>query len=200
VGGSGYSSLSYLKHLPVSEIKSDKSFVMNTPQDLRDQSIVAAAIHMAHSLGLHSVAEGVENDLVLGILRRADCDTGQGYHWSRPVPHTSSTPGSTIAPKPEAQSEMTAAKGQTGPQTTPPRSPNCHAAARVPEGFRQGPSPAPPAHPLGPDPNTTANNLSHPELRPNEEQRWTLDWATPAEALNQLLSEPFNNKGVATTA
>jgi PAS domain S-box-containing protein len=84
--GSGYSSLSYLKHLPVSEIKIDKSFVMNMPQDSRDQAIVAAAIQMAHSLGLHAVAEGVENDHVLGMLRRADCDTGQGYHWTRPVP------------------------------------------------------------------------------------------------------------------
>jgi PAS domain S-box-containing protein len=84
--GSGYSSLTYLKHLPVSELKIDKSFVMNMPQDNRDQAIVAAAIQMAHSLGLQAVAEGVENDLVLGMLRRATCDTGQGYHWTRPLP------------------------------------------------------------------------------------------------------------------
>jgi PAS domain S-box-containing protein len=84
--GSGYSSLSYLKHLPVSTIKIDKSFVMNMPQDQRDQAIVAATVHMAHSLGLEAVAEGVENDLVLRMLRRADCDAGQGYHWTRPIP------------------------------------------------------------------------------------------------------------------
>lgn len=84
--GTGFSSLSYLKHLPVSALKIDKSFVMNMPQDTRDQAIVASTIHMAHSLGMAVIAEGVENDLVLRILRRATCDTGQGYHWSRPVP------------------------------------------------------------------------------------------------------------------
>jgi len=84
--GIGYSSLSYLKHLPVTELKVDKSFVMNMPQDTRDQAIVAATIHMAHSLGLRVVAEGVESDLIMRMLLRAGCDAGQGYHWSHPVP------------------------------------------------------------------------------------------------------------------
>lgn len=83
--GTGFSSLSYLKHLPVSALKIDKSFVMNMPQDTRDQAIVASTVHMAHSLGMAVIAEGVENELVLRILRRATCDAGQGYHWSRPV-------------------------------------------------------------------------------------------------------------------
>jgi PAS domain S-box-containing protein len=84
--GTGFASLSYLKHLPVSSIKIDKSFVMNMPKDPRDQAIVAAVVHMAHSLGLKVVAEGVEDLVVVRLLGHADCDLGQGYHWSRPVP------------------------------------------------------------------------------------------------------------------
>jgi PAS domain S-box-containing protein len=84
--GTGFSSLSYLKQLPVTYLKIDKSFVMNMPRDTRDQAIVAATIHLAHSLGLRVVAEGVENDLVLRQLQHADCDLGQGYHWTRPLP------------------------------------------------------------------------------------------------------------------
>jgi EAL domain-containing protein (putative c-di-GMP-specific phosphodiesterase class I) len=86
--GTGFSSLSYLKHLPVKGLKIDKSFVMNMPQDSRDQAIVAATVHMAHSLGMQAIAEGVENDLVLRMLRRAECDIGQGYLWMRPAPAT----------------------------------------------------------------------------------------------------------------
>jgi PAS domain S-box-containing protein len=89
--GTGYSSLSYLKHLPVTELKIDKSFVMNMSMDARDQAIVAATVHMARSLGLRTTAEGVENALVLQMLRYAECDAGQGYHWSRPVPATELT-------------------------------------------------------------------------------------------------------------
>jgi PAS domain S-box-containing protein len=84
--GTGFASLSYLKHLPVTTIKIDKSFVMNMPKDPRDQAIVVAVVHLAHSLGLKVVAEGVEDDVVVRLLGHADCDLGQGYHWSRPVP------------------------------------------------------------------------------------------------------------------
>jgi PAS domain S-box-containing protein len=84
--GTGFASLSYLKHLPVSSIKIDKSFVMNMPKDPRDQAIVAAVVHMAHSLGLKVVAEGVEDLVVVRLLGHADCDLGQGFHWSRAVP------------------------------------------------------------------------------------------------------------------
>ncbi|MFN2537383.1 MAG: EAL domain-containing protein, partial [Mycobacteriales bacterium] len=83
--GTGFSSLSYLKHLPLSALKIDKSFIMNMPHDERDQAIVGSTIHMAHSLGVRVVAEGVENEQVLRILRLAQCDIGQGYHWSKPV-------------------------------------------------------------------------------------------------------------------
>jgi PAS domain S-box-containing protein len=84
--GTGFASLAYLKHLPVTSIKIDKSFVMNMPKDRRDQAIVAAVVYMAHSLGLKVVAEGVEEDVVVRLLGHADCDLGQGYLWSRPLP------------------------------------------------------------------------------------------------------------------
>jgi PAS domain S-box-containing protein len=86
--GTGYSSLSYLKHLPLAALKIDKSFVMNMPNEPRDQAIVASTVHMAHSLGVRVVAEGVETEQVLQMLRRAHCDLGQGYFWSRPVEAT----------------------------------------------------------------------------------------------------------------
>ena len=83
--GTGFSSLSYLKHLPLSSLKIDKSFVINMLQDSRDHAIVASTIHMAHSLGVQVVAEGVENEQVLRILKRAHCDFGQGWLWSKAV-------------------------------------------------------------------------------------------------------------------
>lgn len=78
--------LSYLKHLPVSALKIDKSFVTNMPNDARDRSIVESTVSLAHSLGMEVVAEGVETEDIVHILKQANCDTGQGYHWSRPVP------------------------------------------------------------------------------------------------------------------
>lgn len=59
---------------------------MNMTNDTRDQAIVGSTVHMADSLGMAVIAEGVETDLIVRILKRANCDTGQGYHWSRPVP------------------------------------------------------------------------------------------------------------------
>jgi EAL domain-containing protein (putative c-di-GMP-specific phosphodiesterase class I) len=84
--GTGFSSLAYLKLLPVRYLKIDKSFVMNMPNDARDRAIVRNTVQLAHSLGLVAVAEGVEDAAVLALLRECGCDLGQGYHWSRPLP------------------------------------------------------------------------------------------------------------------
>jgi PAS domain S-box-containing protein len=84
--GTGFSSLSYLKVLPLRDLKIDKSFVMNMVDDERDRAIVTSTIGLAHSLGLRAVAEGVENEQVVELLRDGGCDIGQGYHFSRPVP------------------------------------------------------------------------------------------------------------------
>jgi len=84
--GTGYSSLAYLKRMPVSALKIDRSFVFHMLNNEQDQIIVASTIHLAHNLGLHVVAEGVENPEVLERLREMGCDLAQGYHISRPVP------------------------------------------------------------------------------------------------------------------
>jgi diguanylate cyclase (GGDEF)-like protein len=84
--GTGYSSLAYLKKLPVNELKIDKSFVMAMEKDAGDAKIVRSTIDLAHNLGLTVVAEGVENEAVLSLLHELQCDEGQGYHMSKPLP------------------------------------------------------------------------------------------------------------------
>lgn len=83
--GSGYSSLSYLKQLPVSEIKLDRSLVMDIATSESARVIVETAINMAHGLGYRIVAEGVETDDVAELLRDMRCDTLQGFWLSRPI-------------------------------------------------------------------------------------------------------------------
>lgn len=84
--GTGYSSLAYLKELPVSELKIDKSFVMNVEKNQNDRIIVGSTIELAHSMGLSVVAEGVENVEVWKLLEKMNCDYGQGYYVSKPIP------------------------------------------------------------------------------------------------------------------
>lgn len=84
--GTGYSSLSQLKQLPVSELKIDKSFVLQLDQNKDDQFIVQSTIELGHSLGLSVTAEGVENEASGAILRSYGCDTLQGYFYSKPAP------------------------------------------------------------------------------------------------------------------
>jgi len=83
--GTGYSSLQYLKQLPVSELKIDKSFVMDMLEDENDAVIVKSTIDLAHNLGLEVVAEGVENEEVSDFLKILNCSQAQGYYFSRPV-------------------------------------------------------------------------------------------------------------------
>ncbi|MBE9560195.1 MAG: phosphodiesterase [Proteobacteria bacterium] len=84
--GTGYSSLAYLKNLPADEIKIDKSFVLNMASDKKDESIVKAAVDLAHTLGLKIVAEGVEDEKTLDILAEMGCDYAQGYYMAKPMP------------------------------------------------------------------------------------------------------------------
>jgi diguanylate cyclase (GGDEF)-like protein len=83
--GSGYSSLAYLKRLPVKQIKIDRSFVMNMEQDENDAVIVRSTIDLGRNLGLMVVAEGVESEAIWSDLARLECDLAQGYYLSRPV-------------------------------------------------------------------------------------------------------------------
>ncbi|MEE4911289.1 EAL domain-containing protein [Pseudomonas alliivorans] len=83
--GTGYSSLAHLKRLPVQELKIDQSFVRDLDETSEDAVIVRSTIEMSHNLGLKIVAEGVEYQHSLDLLRRWHCDTAQGYLISRPL-------------------------------------------------------------------------------------------------------------------
>jgi len=84
--GTGYSSLALLRKLPVSEIKIDRSFVMNMLKNESDATIVSALIDLAHGINLRVVAEGVESEAILSVLAAKGCDESQGYYFSRPLP------------------------------------------------------------------------------------------------------------------
>jgi diguanylate cyclase (GGDEF)-like protein len=82
--GAGYTSLAQLKHLPVSELKIDTSFVMTMHSEQANALIVRSVIELGHNLGLSVVAEGVETAEVLSDLTGYCCDVAQGYHLCRP--------------------------------------------------------------------------------------------------------------------
>jgi diguanylate cyclase (GGDEF)-like protein len=84
--GTGHSSLSYLKRLPLDEVKIDRSFVTGMAVDPSDAAIVRSTIDLARHLGFDVVAEGVESEEVLDVLVSLDCDVAQGFLLSRPLP------------------------------------------------------------------------------------------------------------------
>ena len=83
--GTGYSSLAYIKSLPISALKIDRSFVTDILKDPTNQVIVSSTIKMAHTLGLQTVAEGVEDEATLMLLRRYGCDMIQGFYYAKPI-------------------------------------------------------------------------------------------------------------------
>jgi diguanylate cyclase (GGDEF)-like protein/PAS domain S-box-containing protein len=84
--GAGFSSLAHLRRLPVDALKIDLSFVRGATTDPDDASVVTAVIAVAHSLGLRVVAQGVESEAQVALLRSLGCDEVQGFLWSPPVP------------------------------------------------------------------------------------------------------------------
>ncbi len=84
--GTGYSSLAQIKHLPVDEVKIDRSFVMELPGNRADVAIVRATIELAHNLGMEVLAEGVENRSTLRWLAAHGCERAQGFMIAKPMP------------------------------------------------------------------------------------------------------------------
>ncbi|RQW61086.1 EAL domain-containing protein [Vibrio viridaestus] len=84
--GTGYSSLSYLKSFPIDILKVDRSFVSDMTKDNQSLNIVKTIIHLAQSLDLHIIAEGIETQEEKEMLHQLGCQMGQGYWYSKPVP------------------------------------------------------------------------------------------------------------------
>jgi EAL domain-containing protein (putative c-di-GMP-specific phosphodiesterase class I) len=84
--GAGFTSLAYLGHLAVSEIKLDRAFITGLAAAERGRDLVGATIDLGHALGLRVVAEGIEDQETLDLLTRLGCDLAQGYFIGRPVP------------------------------------------------------------------------------------------------------------------
>jgi len=83
--GTGYSSLSHLARLPISELKIDRTLITDIETNSKNAKIVRSTIELAQELDLKIVAEGVESATVCNILKDYDCDSAQGYYFSKPV-------------------------------------------------------------------------------------------------------------------
>lgn len=118
--GTGHSSLAYLKHLPIDEIKVDRSFVGGMGSDASDATIVRSIIDLGRNLGLGVVAEGVEDAETLHRLADLGCDRAQGYHIGRPMPasvlrsHLRRQPGPRAPWAPPGSDEPDLALGAAG--------------------------------------------------------------------------------------
>jgi EAL domain-containing protein (putative c-di-GMP-specific phosphodiesterase class I) len=84
--GTGYSSLLYLKHLPVDELKIDKSFILDMATEQDDALIARAVVELGHNLGLQVIAEGVQSQDAWNMLQSIGCDFLQGFYVSEPLP------------------------------------------------------------------------------------------------------------------
>jgi EAL domain-containing protein (putative c-di-GMP-specific phosphodiesterase class I) len=84
--GTGYSSLSYLKRFPINVVKIDKSFISDMNEETNDRVLVRAITAMSEALGLDVVAEGIENEGQIELLKEIGCHYGQGFYFSKPIP------------------------------------------------------------------------------------------------------------------
>jgi EAL domain-containing protein (putative c-di-GMP-specific phosphodiesterase class I) len=85
--GKGYSSLNHLHQLPVEFIKIDQSFVFEADVARESETIIRAIVAMAQSLGLKTIAEGIERSSQQTLLTHLGCDIGQGFLYSKPLPY-----------------------------------------------------------------------------------------------------------------
>jgi EAL domain-containing protein (putative c-di-GMP-specific phosphodiesterase class I) len=84
--GAGYTSLAFLRDLPVDNLKIDRSFVRDVATGAFDGAVVSAVVGLARSLGLRTIAEGVEDHAQMDVLRELRCDAVQGFLFSMPLP------------------------------------------------------------------------------------------------------------------
>jgi EAL domain-containing protein (putative c-di-GMP-specific phosphodiesterase class I) len=84
--GTGYASLQHLHRLPISTLKIDRSFIQRLCESSRSYPIVKAIIELAHNLKMQVIAEGVEDEDQMQLLRELKCDCIQGFLLSRPLP------------------------------------------------------------------------------------------------------------------
>ena len=84
--GTGYSNFAYLKELPIDYLKIDMSFIQKLAKSKKDRVLVNAIVQLAHSLGIRTIAEGVETKEQVEILKELGCDMAQGYYFAKPMP------------------------------------------------------------------------------------------------------------------
>jgi diguanylate cyclase (GGDEF)-like protein len=83
--GTGYSSLSHLQRFPVDALKIDRSFISQLTQNPEGETLIRTLVQLGKALSIETLAEGIEHERELGILREEDCDSGQGYLFARPL-------------------------------------------------------------------------------------------------------------------
>ncbi|MEO0869334.1 MAG: EAL domain-containing protein, partial [Cyanobacteria bacterium J06642_11] len=89
--GTGYACLRYLSQLPISTLKIDRSFISPSDFETRGHAIAESMITLCHTLGLQTIAEGIETHHQLTWLRELECPLGQGYYFAHPLPATAAT-------------------------------------------------------------------------------------------------------------
>lgn len=113
--GTGFSSLNYLRRFPITTLKIDRSFIGDLSKEAGDRTLIAAIINLGRSLRQKVIAEGIETEDQLAALRELNCDEGQGFHFSRPLPpedlttYLSAARSFTSANRDEASRERVAA-------------------------------------------------------------------------------------------
>jgi EAL domain-containing protein (putative c-di-GMP-specific phosphodiesterase class I) len=93
--GTGYAALTYLKHLPIRYLKIDVDFVRDLVENRRSRAVVSGVVALAAGFGQRTIAEGVENEATLALLRELGVDLAQGFHIGRPAPLSSKVHGTT---------------------------------------------------------------------------------------------------------
>jgi EAL domain-containing protein (putative c-di-GMP-specific phosphodiesterase class I) len=106
--GTGYSALSYLRRFPIDRIKIDRSFVNDIDTNQSDAALARAIVGMAHGLNMQVVAEGVETDAQLDLLKHYGCDEAQGYLLARPM---AAAKIAAMAPAAKTESRVVAIPG-----------------------------------------------------------------------------------------